>query len=313
MTGPAAVLTVTVNPTIDVGVTVEYLVPDHKLPVIDHRRDAGGGGVNVSRVLQRLGVPSRAWIAAGGPTGEELAGLLEDEGVSPVVHRVDGITRESISVTDDKRGDQYRIVLPGPTVSGASEMVDAIVELGASADVVVLSGSLAPGLPDDLYASICERLGDTTTVVDTKGEALARVVEGHADVIKPSRRELASLVEWTPADEGEIVLAARRVLERGAVGALVVSLGGDGAVLVERSGEVTWYDPPAVDVVSTVGSGDSMVAGIVAGMTRGRGLVEAVGDGVAAGSAAVLTPGTDLCRVEDVDRLRPQVSMRGGG
>ena len=310
MSDAASVLTVTANPTIDVGVTVEYLVPEHKLPAIDHRRDPGGGGVNVSRVLQRLGVASRAWIAAGGATGRELAELLEAEGIRPIVHPIEGVTRESISVTDRKRGHQYRIVLPGPTVDAPAELADAIVELGASAEVVVLSGSLPQGVPDDFYASVCHRLGQTTTVVDTKGEALARVAEGHADLIKPSRRELASLVDWTPADDGEIVVAAQKVLERGAVGALVVSLGGDGAVLVERSGDVTWYDPPEVEPVSTVGSGDSMVAGIVAGMAAGRSLREAVGDGVAAGTAAVLTPGTELCRPDEVERLRPRVGTR---
>lgn len=305
----ASVLTVTPNPTIDVGVTVEYLVPDHKLQATDHRRDPGGGGVNVARVLQRFGITTQAWIAAGGPTGEELAERLEREGIVPVVHRTGAATRENIAVTDAKRAEQYRIVLPGAEVDPAG-MVDTVVELAGAVDVVVLSGSLPPGIPDDLYRAICDALGDTTTVVDTKGGPLARVVEGRADVVKPSRRELASLVEWTPADEDEIVLAARKVLERGRVGALAISLGGDGAVLVERSGRVTWYDPPAVEVVSTVGSGDSMVAGIAAGLVQGHGLAEAVADGVAAGAAAVITPGTDLCRPADVARLRPQVVVR---
>ncbi|MFP5321660.1 MAG: 1-phosphofructokinase family hexose kinase [Acidimicrobiia bacterium] len=304
-----AVLTVTPNPTIDVGLTVEYLVPDHKLRAIDHRRDPGGGGVNVARVLQRFGVASQAWVAAGGPTGDELAAFLEQEGITPVVHRTGVATRENLAVTDAKRAEQYRIVLPGEQVDPTG-MVDAVVALAGPVDVVVLSGSLPPGAPAELYRAICDALPDTTTVVDTKGEPLARVVEGRADVVKPSRRELASLVEWTPADGDEIVLAARKVLDRGEVGALAISLGGDGAVLVQRSGEITWYEPPAVDVVSTVGSGDSMVAGITAGLVAGRPLVDAVADGVAAGAAAVLTPGTELCRPEDVERLRPQVAVR---
>jgi 6-phosphofructokinase 2 len=304
-----AVLTVTPNPTIDVGLTVEYLVPDHKLRATDHRRDPGGGGVNVARVLKRFGVDARAWIAAGGPTGDELASLLEQEGITPVVHRTGAATRENLAVTDAKRSEQYRIVLPGAQIDPTG-MVDAVVGLAGAVDLVVLSGSLPPGAPDDLYRAVCDALGDTTTVVDTKGAPLARVVEGRADVVKPSRRELASLVEWTPADGDEIVLAARKALERGEVGALAISLGGDGAVLVQRSGEITWYEPPAVEVVSTVGSGDSMVAGIAAGLARGSALVDAVADGVAAGAAAVVTPGTELCRPEDVQRLRPQVAVR---
>jgi 6-phosphofructokinase 2 len=307
----ASVLTVTVNPALDVSVTVEYLVPEHKLLAIDHRRDPGGGGINVSRALRQLGVGSQAWIAVGGSTGDEIVSLLEAEGIATTVHRIDGVTRESIAITDDKRHEQYRIVLPGPTVHDAhDEILGGICSLAADADVVVLSGSLPPGVPVGLFRTICDALDDATTVVDTKGDVLAEVVQGHADVVKPSRRELASLVEWVPADADEIVLAARRVLERGQVGALAISLGRDGAVLIERAGDVTWYLPPVVEAVSTVGSGDSMVAGIVAGLARGEALVDAVRGGVAAGTAAVLTPGTELCRAEDVARIRPQVEMR---
>lgn len=304
------VLTVTVNPALDVAMTVEYLVPDHKLRAIDHRREPGGGGINVSRVLHRLGVDSRAWMAAGGATGDELAALVEAEGITTSVHRIDGTTRESVAITDAKRGEQYRIVLPGPTVDDPEALIREVSDLAAAADVVVLSGSLPPGVPDDLYASMCEALEGTSTVVDTKGEALAAVVRGAAGVVKPSRRELAGLVDWVPATEDEIVLAARRVLERGAVAALAVSLGQDGAVLVERDGDVTFYEPLDVDVQSTVGAGDSMVAGIVAGLAAGDGLADAVRLGVAAGTAAVLTPGTELCRREDVERLLPEVRTR---
>lgn len=306
-----SVLTVTMNPTVDVGMTVEYLVPDHKLRATGLRRDPGGGGVNVSRVLRRLDVASRAWITAGGPTGEELAGLVEAERVPTVVHPIPGTTREAIGIRDDKRDEHYRIVLPGPRIDDAQPMVGEVIDLARAADIVVLSGSLPPGVPADTYASICAALADTTTtVVDSSGDVLAAVVAGHADVVKPSRRELASLVDWTPADHDEIVLAARRVLERGEVRALVVSLGADGAVLVEGGREVTWYEAPEVEVESTVGSGDSMVAGIVAGLARGASLVDAVAVGVAAGTAAVVTPGTELCRAEDVASLRPQVIVR---
>lgn len=304
------VLTVTVNPALDVAVTVEYLVPDHKLRALDHRREPGGGGINVSRVLHRLGVDSRAWMAAGGATGDEVAGLVEAEGITTAVHRIDGTTRESVAITDAKRGAQYRIVLPGPTVVDPDDLIEEVSSLAATARVVVLSGSLPPGVPDDLYASMCDALEGTSTVVDTKGEALAAVVRGRAGVVKPSRRELAGLVDWVPATEDEIVLAARRVLERGEVAALAVSLGQDGAVLVERGGEVTFYEPLDVEVQSTVGAGDSMVAGIVAGLERGDDIVDAVRLGVAAGTAAVLTPGTELCRREDVERLLPQVQTR---
>ena len=309
MSGPS-VLTVTVNPALDVSVTVDYLVPEHKLRATDVRREPGGGGINVSRVLRRLGVDSRAWIAAGGPIGDELVAMVEAEGIATSVHAIGGSTRESFSVTDAKRGEQYRIVLPGPTVDDPETLVGEIAALAADADVVVLSGSLPPGVPDELYASICEPIEEAFTVVDTKGPALAAAAAGTADVLKPSRRELASLVDWVPADLREVELAARQVLERGGVGALAVSLGGDGALLVERSGEATWFDPLDVEVVSTVGAGDSMVAGIVAGLIWGRPLPDAVALGVAAGTAAILRPGNEPCRPDDVDRLLGDVRRR---
>lgn len=305
------VLTVTVNPALDVAVSVEYLVPDHKLEALDHRRELGGGGVNVARVLRRLDVGSRAWMAVGGAVGDELLSLAADEGIDAVAHRIDGATRESIAVSDRKTGHQYRIVLPGPSITDHGSMLADIESLAADVDVVVLSGGLPPGVPEDFYRTLCDALEHATTVVDAKGVALARTLESSADVVKPSRRELASLVSWVPADLNEVELAARQVLERGRVGALAVSLGGDGALLVPRDGPTTRFAAPEVTVASTVGAGDSMVAGLVAGLVAGEPLVEAVRRGVAAGSAAAMTPGTDLCHRPDVDALLPQVQVTG--
>lgn len=306
---PSPVLTVTVNPALDVSATVEYLVPDHKLETIDHRRDPGGGGVNVSRVLQRLGVPNRAWVAAGGAVGDELLTLIEDEGIGTIAHPVEGDTRENLAISDAKNGHQYRIGFPGAPVADPERVVAEIVELAVAAEIVVLSGGLAPGLSDDFYATLCSALADAIMVVDAKGAALARVVEGAASIVKPSRRELASLVSWVPADRGELELAARQVLDRGTVGALAVSLGGDGAMLVERDGPTTWFEPPDVTVSSTVGAGDSMVAGIVAGLAGGATTIEATRRGVAAGTATAITTGTQLCQRDDVERLVDQVRI----
>jgi 6-phosphofructokinase 2 len=303
----ARVLTVTVNPALDVAVSVEYLVPDHKLEALDHRRELGGGGVNVARVLDRLGVESQAWLAVGGAVGDELLALAAGQGLDAIAHRIDGTTRESIAVNDRKTGRQYRIVLPGPSITDHESMLTDIEALAAGVDVVVLSGGLPPGVPEDFYRTLCDALEHPVTVVDAKGAALARTVESSADVVKPSRRELASLVSWIPADLAEVEVAARQVLERGRVGALAVSLGGDGAMLVQRDGPTTRYDAPEVTVASTVGAGDSMVAGLVAGLVAGESLIEATRRGVAAGSATAMTPGTDLCHRPDVEQLLPQV------
>ncbi|MFN3219057.1 MAG: 1-phosphofructokinase family hexose kinase [Acidimicrobiales bacterium] len=308
-----SVLTVTVNPALDVGLSVSTLIPEHKLRATDSRRDPGGGGVNVSRVLRRLGVESASWVAVGGGIGDEYVGLLRDEGIIPLTYEIDGLTRESFAVFDEARLLQYRIVVDGPTIDDPDAMSEAIIAAAAGADVVVLSGGTAPGLPDRFYADLIDVIAEThgvTTVVDTAGPPLAEVMTSAATLVKPSRRELASMVDWVPADRGEIALAARQVLERGTVGALAVSLGAEGAMLARPDEEPVWFGaPPVEQVVSTVGSGDSMVAGMVAALIGGADLVDAVRRGVAAGSAAVLTPGTDLCHPADVERLYHLVSV----
>ncbi|MEQ8719385.1 MAG: hexose kinase [Acidimicrobiales bacterium] len=307
------VVTLTVNPALDVAVTVEAMVPEHKMHAVASRRDPGGGGVNVSRALRRLGVASEALIVAGGPIGDELVALVEAEGVA--VSRIANphMTRESIAVRDASRGTQYRVVVDGPPVADVDALLDAVVTAARGASVLVVSGNLSPTTPPRLYRDLLAAVDadspGMTTVVDCAGQALAEAVRSAATIVKPSRRELASLVDWTPATSGELVVAAREVLGRGAVEALAVSLGARGAVLVERDGPATWFAPPAVDVVSTVGSGDTMVAALVAALLDGSDLVDAVRRGVAAGTAACLTDGTDLCHVADVERLLPLVRM----
>lgn len=307
------VVTLTVNPALDVALTVEAMVPEHKMRAVASRRDPGGGGVNVSRVLKRLGVASEALVVAGGPIGDEVVALVEAEGV--VVSRLDNphMTRESVAVLDASRGTQYRIVVDGPAVADTGALFDAVVAAARGASVLVVSGNLSPATPPRLYrdllAAVAADSAGTTTVVDCAGAALAETVRSGATIVKPSRRELASLVDWTPATSGEVVVAARQVLERGDVAALVVSLGARGAVLVERDGPSTWFAPPVVEVVSTVGSGDTMVAALVAALLDGSDFVEAVRRGVAAGTAACLTDGTDLCHVADVQRLLPLVQV----
>lgn len=307
------VLTVTVNPALDVSVTVDALVPEHKLMATEHRRDPGGGGVNVARALQHFGVPATALVAAGGPVGAELVDLLRRAGVDTVVHATNENCRESIAVLDASRALQYRVVLPGAPMPDTRALEAAIVTAAATADLVVFSGRLAPGMGAGFFRDVIDRLDEPFVVVDCPGAELAAVVEGTATLVKPSRRELASLVEWTPADEAEIELAARQVLERGSVEALAVSLGARGALLVPRDEPAVWYIPPPVThIESTVGAGDAMVAGIVAGLTEGRALADAVRFGVACGTGTTATAGTTFCTHAEARALEPNVQARVG-
>lgn len=311
------VLAVTVNPALDVSMTVDHLVPEQKMRAYDPRREAGGGGVNVTRVLNRLGVAARALVVAGGSIGDELMGLLEAELDEVVRHPIPQSTRESVAVTEAATGRQYRLSVPGPTVPDPDQLERLILDQAVGAGLVVLSGGLAPGLPPDFYPRILARLDPATlTIVDCGAPALEAVAsapgpDGHPMVtlIKPSQRELADLAGWEPTTPDEIQRAASQVLARGAVGAVVASRGPSGAVLVTGDRPPCWFRPPPVRPVSAVGAGDSMVAGIAAALVAGQDLVAAVRQGVAAGTAAVLTPGSQLARAEDIERFVPLVAM----
>ena len=305
-------LTVTVNPALDVSMTVDRLVPDAKLRARDARREAGGGGVNVSRVLQRLGVPATTFVVAGGPIGAELIARMEAEDLDVTTFTISATTRESVAITEATTHRQYRLSVDGPTVDDADGLHRYVIDAARGAGIVVLSGTVAPGIPTDFYARIIADLDpSTTTIVDAHGPPLAAVTAGTATIVKPSQRELAELVGWEPATALDIERAAHEVLARGSVRAVVASRGPSGALLAVRGEGAMWFRPPPVRPVSTVGAGDSMVAGIAASLFRGSNLEDAVRHGVAAGTATVLTPGTRLCARADVERFVDQVTVTG--
>lgn len=308
----SGILTVTVNPALDVALSVDELVPDHKLKARTHRRDPGGGGVNVSRALRRLGVESDAWVAVGGAIGDEFVTLLRAEGITPIAYPIPGMTREAFAVRDDASGCEFRVVVDGPTVCDPEAMAADIVARAAGAHTVVLSGYLAPGLPDAFYACVLAQLpADVTTVVDCDAGPLEHVVADGASLIKPSLRELSTLVHSAPITGGEVEAAALEVLRRGSVGAVVVSLGERGAALVPREGPTAWFTaPPVADVASTVGTGDAMVAAIVASLSTGAALRDACRRGVAAGTAAVQLPGTQFATSAEIDAVVELVEVR---
>lgn len=305
-------MTVTVNPALDVSMTIEHLLPDVKMRAGNCRREAGGGGVNVARVLRRLGVPSTAFVVAGGPTGSELVARMGAEGLDVSTFTIPDTTRESVAVTETTTNRQYRLSVEGPAVHGADELHRHVVDAATAADIVVLSGNVAPGLPVDFYAQIIADLGPgAITIVDTHGPPLEAVAVDTATLVKPSQRELAELVGWDPSTAEDIERAAHEVLELGSVRAVVASRGPSGALLAVRGGGTTWFRPPPVRPVSTVGAGDAMIAGISASLFRSSDLEEAVRHGVAAGTATVLTPGTGLCERDDVERFVDQVTVTG--
>lgn len=299
------VVTVTVNPCIDKTFSVERIAPERKLSASDVGRYPGGGGINVARVVQRLGGEVRALWTCGGSMGEILAGLLEAESIPHVPVRIQGSTRENIIVRDLASDQQFRFGLPGPEVR-ADERRAWTEELRAhasSASYVVLSGSLPSGVPTAWYGELIRAVPSSTRVVlDTKNDALARALEVGVYLIKPNVHELEELVGGELGDDAHIARAARDLIDRGGTQAVLVSLGRGGALLVTAEG-AEHLGAPAVPIRSKVGAGDSMVGGLVAALARDCPLGEAARWGIAAGAAAVMTPGTELSRREDVERL----------
>jgi 6-phosphofructokinase 2 len=299
------IVTLTMNPALDIATSADRIVPDHKLRCETPRYDAGGGGINVARALHAMGMNAFAIFPAGGAAGELIDDLLNKEGVGHEVVPIPGFTRESLNVVDRESGKQYRFILPGPKMSPSDQQrcLDAVAAAACDAVYIVASGSLPPGVPDDFYkrvADLAARRGKLL-ILDTSGVALRSAGSG-IYLLKPSLSELADLAGRPIRSEQEENQAARELIERNCCEVAVVSLGARGAILAGKEGILRL---PAIKISATggVGAGDSMLAGIVVGLNRGFSLVEAVRFGIAAGAAASLAPGTQLCRLSDVERF----------
>jgi 6-phosphofructokinase 2 len=304
------IATVTMNPAIDVSTPVSRVLADRKLRCGAPRYEPGGGGINVARAVVKLGGEAVALFPAGGPAGRLLEDLLSREGVPQIPVAIEGWTRENLNVLEQETGRQFRFVLPGPRLEEAEwrRCLEALEALDPFPAFLVGSGSLPPGVPEDFHARLAAlaRRRSARLILDSSGEALSRAVEEGVFLCKPSLREFQ---EWTgeaSGDEARWRQLAREIVARGRCEVLVLSLGSGGALWTTRS-EQERLTAPAVPVSSSVGAGDSMVAGIVLSLSRGRTLREAARFGVAAAAAAVMNPGTELCRREDAERLYGQV------
>jgi 6-phosphofructokinase 2 len=303
------IVTLTMNPALDIATATPQVRPDHKLRCASLRTDPGGGGVNVARIAHALGASVLAVIPTGGPTGQVVRTLLAGEGVPCEVVPIRGSTRECITVAETDTARQYRFVLPGPTLTRneQSSCLDAIERLSAAARFVVASGSLPPGVPTDFYQRVSTVVqgSEARFVLDSSGEALRQVHSG-VFLRKPSIRELRDLTGRpleTPSDQ---VRAARELIESGVCARVVVSLGSRGALAVTPDRQ---YAIPALpkEVRSGVGAGDSLVAGTVVGLCRGSSFGEAVRLGVAASAAMLMTPGTAACTRDQVEQCRSEL------
>lgn len=317
------ILTITLNPALDLAAAVTRVVAGPKLRLTEPRVDPGGGGINVARAVVRMGGQALALVALGGATGARLSTLLAQETIAHRALPVPGETRESLTVTESESGAEYRFVMPGATMSGADaqSIVDAVLEAvrdavaGSAAGVahVVLSGSQPPGLAADFPARLANAMPPGAALtVDTSGAPLAALTRGCDGacpvVLRMDSEEAEGLVGRALPTPAATADAAQDLVSRRVAGMVVMARGAEGSVLV-APGLRLWSRPPVVPVASKVGAGDSFTAGFVLGLARGEGPAQALRQGVAAAAAAVMTPGTELCRAADVARLLPQTTL----
>lgn len=305
------VVTLTLNPALDVSTTTPRIAPAHKLRCTAARVDPGGGGINVARVIHRLGGAVRAVYPVGGATGERLRRLVDAEQLASDCVAIAGDTRESFSVLEEASGLEYRFVLPGATLADAEWQACLLRTLAAAQGaIVVASGSLPPGVPPDTYARLARLLAPAggRLVLDASGPALAAALEAGVWLVKPSLRELEELVGAGLPDTAARLAACRTLIGRGSAEIVALSLGAEGALLVTAAH--AWQAPAvAVPVAGTIGAGDSFVGGLLRSLTDGSPLEEALRWAMAVAAAALLSTGTALGRAEDVRRLLAQVRI----
>jgi 6-phosphofructokinase 2 len=300
------IVTMTVNPSVDKSTRVAHVTAEQKLYCKPPQFDPGGGGVNVARAIKKLGGESLLLYPVGGLTGKMLQTLLDKESLNHRYFPIEGSIRESLVVLEESTGLQYRFGMPGPGFQEQEweQFLTAMSVMDPVPEYLVASGSLPPGVPVDFYAQVA-RLGKNRgakVIIDVAGEALKKALEEGVYLIKPNIREFGELVGKKIHEESQIKAAAQQLVKNGRCELLVISLGAAGALMVSE-GVAERILPPTVPIVSKVGAGDSMVAGIVLSLAHGRSPRESVFFGVAAGAAAVMTPGTELCRKEDAERL----------
>ncbi|HSN07860.1 MAG TPA: hexose kinase [Hanamia sp.] len=304
-----AIVTITFNPAIDKSTTISTLIPEKKLKCSPPVFEPGGGGINVARAIKKLGGNATAIYLAGGYSGKFLTQLLEEERINSIVIETAHHSRENLIVLDISSNLQYRFGMPGP-VTNENEWRQVLEEIEKMNDVrfIVASGSLPTGVPKDIFARIADisKRKKAKFIVDTSGEALKDAVDEGVYLLKPNLSELSSLAGKEELNGNEVEEFAKSLIAKGKCEVIVVSLGATGALLVTKD-IIHHIIPPPVKKNSTVGAGDSMLAGIVLSLSENKSLLEAAQYGVACGTAASMTYGTQLCRLSDAEKLYAEI------
>jgi 6-phosphofructokinase 2 len=301
---PARVVTLTVNPAVDLSAQAASVQPGHKIRTFDERYDPGGGGINVARVVCELGGEALALFASGGVTGRFVEEMLTQEKVPWQAIAVKGASRISVTVHDQSNGQEYRFVPRGPTL-GASDCIEILETLRhVEADWVVASGSLPPGVPPDFYAKAAGIAASRRArfALDTSGSALTATLGHGISLMKPSLSELEAIVGQKVRDLSSQMEQTKRLVQTGAAEMVALTLGADGAIIATADRVLR---SPALPVSERtgVGAGDSFLAGLVFGLAGGRTPEDALKLAIACGAVAVQGSGTAQVRRAAVEAL----------
>ena len=308
----SAVVTVTFNPSIDKSIIVAGLIPEKKLHCSAPVLEPGGGGINVARGIERLGTPVSAIFFSGGYHGRLLTELLTKEKINCIPIETSNLTRENWVITEESGNRQYRFVMPG-TMIHESEWKLCLVQLDSIDGIkfIVVSGSMPEGFPSDIFQNLrlIASRKKAKLIVDSSGDGLVKAVQSGVFMIKPSINEFNLLRQTLQLTNHSLAAAAEEVILKKYCEVVVVSMGEAGALLVTKDMQLQ-VKAPSVKKMSTVGAGDSMVAGIVHSLINNKTIEDAVRFGVACGTAATKNAGTALFRPEDAYQLYKE--MQGG-
>lgn len=300
------IVTITMNPAVDKSTTINKLAPEKKLRCTALITEAGGGGINISKAIKELGGESLAVFPSGGMNGKLLENYLTEKHINfksmPVAHE----TRENIVVRETDTNSQFRFVMPGAplTEKEAQSCFDLLQQIQPRPTCIVASGSLPPGLPENFFGKLAQLAKQLNArfIIDTSGKPLQLAAKEGVYLLKPNLSELCALVGKEHLEVNEVDDAAMEIIKQGSCEVMVVSMGPSGALMITKDGG-EHVPTPTVQKQSTVGAGDSMVAGMVWMLEQGKSLSEMVRFGVACGTAATMNPGTQLFKKEDVYRL----------
>ncbi|BDK20916.1 phosphofructokinase [Enterobacter hormaechei] len=302
----ASIYTLTLSPSLDSATMTPQIYPEGKLRCSAPVFEPGGGGINVARAITHLGGKATAIFPAGGATGEHLVALLADEQVAVDTVDARDWTRQNLHVHVESSGEQYRFVMPGAKLSDDEfrQLEEKVLTI-ESGSLLVISGSLPPGVKTEKLTALVQAVlqRGIRCIVDSSGDALKAALEpGQLELVKPNQKELSALVNRELNQPDDVRTAAEELVRTGKAHRVVVSLGPQGALAVDKTGCVQVVPPP-MKSQSTVGAGDSMVGAMVLKLAQGASLLEMARYGVAAGSAATINQGARLCSLADTQKI----------